>query len=109
VRADAVFLLVTPLTVVGQDVGHHFTSGGSGSGIQCVTSAHHSQRPCMYSLKDTSVAVIRQHSGFLWRQSLAHWYPFAHCVTRFASRKNKRKTYRFCHVSDTRKTAYAGK
>jgi hypothetical protein len=36
VRADAIFLLVTPIKVVVQNVGHHFTFGGSGSGIQCM-------------------------------------------------------------------------
>jgi hypothetical protein len=58
VGADAVLLFGSPLTVVGQDVGHHFTSGGPGSGIQCVTSAHHSQLPLMYSLSNTSVPSV---------------------------------------------------
>jgi hypothetical protein len=58
VRADAVLLLGTPIKVVVHDVGHNFTSGGSGSGIQWVTSAHHSQLPLMYSLSNTSVPSV---------------------------------------------------
>jgi hypothetical protein len=64
VRADAILLLVSPIKVVVQDVGHHVTSGGSGSGIQCVTSAHHSQLPLhVLAFKHTS-AVSTPKRGF---------------------------------------------
>ena len=43
---------------VGKHVAHHVTTGGSGSGIQCVTSAHHSQLPLMHSLSNTSVPSV---------------------------------------------------
>jgi hypothetical protein len=47
--------------------------------------------------------------GLPFSLPLIDWYPLAHCVTPLRHSKIKRKTYRFCHVSDTRKTAYAGK
>jgi hypothetical protein len=49
VRADAIFLLVTPIKVVVQDVGHHVTSGGFGSGIHDFAS---NRRPLTMLLKN---------------------------------------------------------
>jgi hypothetical protein len=129
-RADAVLLLGAPIKVVVHDVGHHFTSGGSGSGIQCVhrhhPSAAHLARLCAVIAAPVLggsapwyIAIVPPDQQLCRRQSPARELPHL-AVARllvsirslrhpFASLKNKRKTYRFCHVFDTRKTAYAGK